>query len=258
MKQPSTKTITKNKNSPVPFLRLFVIFLTFSVLFLISQYSKKMKSNDEANYGKRAYSIWFEPATIQSIVHDEKSKSFAKKAQEFINERTLSGVTFAPHVTLLGPVYSADEREVVEKTEKLARMISSTTTSSSSQREEDKPKIRFMKADVGETYFQCVYLLADVTAFLMRAREKALDVFKARDARRYMPHLSLAYGDESKVDRIKLMIEANDEFRRGTLSSSDSEDEEEEFFVARSISLWKTDVGDTSCKSWVKVKEFPL
>ena len=50
--------------------------------------------------------------------------------------------------------------------------------------------IRFPKgAQIGQTYFQCVYLEAELTSNLLHAREKAIELFDIRDARRYRAHV---------------------------------------------------------------------
>jgi hypothetical protein len=59
-----------------------------------------------------------------------------------------------------------------------------------------------------------------------------------------------------------LKLKADEVFKKAfSLSNTDEENEDEtyeESFNATSVSLWKTDVEDKSCKSWRKVKEFPL
>jgi hypothetical protein len=184
-------------------------------------------------------------------------ESLTSRAKKFIVVKNAKNdVAFEPHVTLLGPIYESDESTLVAKTARMVREI----------REDGRRfgEIRFPKgAQIGTTYFQCVYLEAEVTLNLIRAREKAIETFDVRDARRYVPHMSLVYGDYSRSERLRLATKADEVFRKAfSLFNTDEENDDENFtgeaFEATSVSLWKTDVEDKSCKSWRKIKEFPL
>ena len=265
----TTRTTTKKKSAvrPLPLLRFAVICSTFLSLFFVAFFLKRARHRHQNR--TVAYSLWFEPpSTIANDDDDDKSKtveSLTSRAKKFIvAENAKNDVAFEPHVTLLGPIYhdSADESELVAKTARMVREI---------QREEGHKnkrrrfgEIRFPKgAQIGTTYFQCVYLEAEVTMNLIRAREKAIETFDVRDARRYVPHMSLVYGDYSRSERVRLTTKADEVFRKAfSLFNTDEENEDENFtgeaFEATSVSLWKTDVEDKSCKSWRKIKEFPL
>ena len=257
----TTRTTKKKKSAvrPLPLLRFAVICSTFLSLFFVAFFLKRV---GQKNRTVVAYSLWFEPP-FDDDSDDESSLS--SRAKKFIaEENAKNDVAFEPHVTLLGPIYhdSADESELVAKTARMVREI---------QREEGHKnkrrrfgEIRFPKgAQIGTTYFQCVYLEAEVTMNLIRAREKAIETFDVRDARRYVPHMSLVYGDYSRSERVRLTTKADEVFRKAfSLFNTDEENEDENFtgeaFEATSVSLWKTDVEDKSCKSWRKIKEFPL
>ena len=257
----TTRTTTKKKSAvrPLPLLRFAVICSTFLSLFFVAFFLKRV---GQKNRTVVAYSLWFEPP----FDDDDDESSLSSRAKKFIaEENAKNDVAFEPHVTLLGPIYHdpADESELVAKTARMVREIQ--------QREEEGHKnkrrfgeIRFPKgAQIGTTYFQCVYLEAEVTMNLIRAREKAIKTFDVRDARRYVPHMSLVYGDYSRSERVRLTTKADEVFRKAfSLFNTDEENEDENFtgeaFEATSVSLWKTDVEDKSCKSWRKIKEFPL
>ena len=258
----TTRTTKKKKSAvrPLPLLRFAVICSTFLSLFFVAFFLKRARQNRHQNRTV-AYSLWFEPPFDDD---DDDESSLSSRAKKFIaEENAKNDVAFEPHVTLLGPIYhdSADESELVAKTARMVREI---------QREEGHNKrrrfgeIRFPKgAQIGTTYFQCVYLEAEVTMNLIRAREKAIETFDVRDARRYVPHMSLVYGDYSRSERVRLTTKADEVFRKAfSLFNTDEENEDENFtgeaFEATSVSLWKTDVEDKSCKSWRKIKEFPL
>ena len=253
---------TKKKKSavrPLPLLRFAVICSTFLSLFFVAFFLKRARQHRRHQNRTVAYSLWFEPP----FDDDDDESSLSSRAKKFIaEENAKNDVAFEPHVTLLGPIYESDESTLVAKTARMVREI---------QREEGHKnkrrrfgEIRFPKgAQIGTTYFQCVYLEAEVTMNLIRAREKAIETFDVRDARRYVPHMSLVYGDYSRSERVRLTTKADEVFRKAfSLFNTDEENEDENFtgeaFEATSVSLWKTDVEDKSCKSWRKIKEFPL
>ena len=258
----TTTTKKKKKKSAVrslPLLRFAVICSTFLSLFFVAFFLKRARHRHQNR--TVAYSLWFEPpSTIANDDDDDKSKteeSLTSRAKKFIvAENAKNDVAFEPHVTLLGPIYESDESTLVAKTARMVREI----------REDGRRfgEIRFPKgAQIGTTYFQCVYLEAEVTLNLIRAREKAIETFDVRDARRYVPHMSLVYGDYSRSERLRLATKADEVFRKAfSLFNTDEENDDENFtgeaFEATSVSLWKTDVEDKSCKSWRKIKEFPL
>ena len=250
----TTTTTTKSAVRPLPLLRFAVICSTFLSLFFVAFFLKRARHRHQNR--TVAYSLWFEPP---STVNGEKSaeESLSSRAKKFIvAENAKNDVAFEPHVTLLGPIYESDESTLVAKTARMVREI----------REDGRRfgEIRFPKgAQIGTTYFQCVYLEAEVTLNLIRAREKAIETFDVRDARRYVPHMSLVYGDYSRSERLRLTTKADEVFRKSfSLFNTDEENDDENFtgeaFEATSVSLWKTDVEDKSCKSWRKIKEFPL
>ena len=257
----TTRTTTKKKSAvrPLPLLRFAVICSTFLSLFFVAFFLKRV---GQKNRTVVAYSLWFEPP-FDDDSDDESSLS--SRAKKFIaEENAKNDVAFEPHVTLLGPIYhdSADESELVAKTARMVREIQREEGHTNKRRRFGE--IRFPKgAQIGTTYFQCVYLEAEVTMNLIRAREKAIETFDVRDARRYVPHMSLVYGDYSRSERVRLTTKADEVFRKAfSLFNTDEENEDENFtgeaFEATSVSLWKTDVEDKSCKSWRKIKEFPL
>ena len=257
----TTRTTMTKKSAvrPLPLLRFAVICSTFLSLFFVAFFLKRARQHRRHQNRTVAYSLWFEPP-----FDDDDESSLSSRAKKFIaEENAKNDVAFEPHVTLLGPIYhdSADESELVAKT---ARMVREIQREGHTNKRRRFGEIRFPKgAQIGTTYFQCVYLEAEVTMNLIRAREKAIETFDVRDARRYVPHMSLVYGDYSRSERVRLTTKADEVFRKAfSLFNTDEENEDENFtgeaFEATSVSLWKTDVEDKSCKSWRKFKEFPL
>ena len=206
--------------------------------------------------------MWFEPPFDDD---DDDKSSLSSRAKKFIaEENAKNDVAFEPHVTLLGPIYhdSADESELVAKTAQMVREIQREEGHTNKRRRFGE--IRFPKgAQIGTTYFQCVYLEAEVTMNLIRAREKGDR--NLRCSRRQTVRAAHVFSLRRLFAKRTGTVddEADEVFRKAfSLFNTDEENEDENFtgeaFEATSVSLWKTDVEDKSCKSWRKIKEFPL
>merc|ERR1712216_795106 len=164
------------KTKPIsPFLRFSVILLTFLSLLSIALYSNRTRTRNERE--AVAYSLWLEPPTTDDL---------SSRVENFIVENAKNDVAFKPHVTLLGPIYDENERAMVAKTENLVReirekMMKKTTTTFN---------IRFPKgAQVGQTYFQCVYLSGIDVKLVTRAREGDRTVRYSGRSKIYAAHV---------------------------------------------------------------------
>jgi 2'-5' RNA ligase len=106
-----------------------------------------------------------------------------KDLENLITELSVQYATpkFEPHVTLIGEL-AIPEQEAVTKTRCLSKMLKPFTIS--------LKKV----ACLGE-YFRCVFIKADKTEGLMNAHQDARALFKQEEDDKYMPHLSLVYGD---------------------------------------------------------------
>jgi len=99
---------------------------------------------------------------------------------------------FEPHITLLSDILLT-KNEIMEKSEMLARML--------------RPfRVRLSKPGYMDSYFKCVFLLADETPELMEAGRKAREMFNKPD-KRFMPHISLLYGEYPEDTKKRVISE---------------------------------------------------
>lgn len=135
---------------------------------------------------------------------------------------------FEPHVTLLGYIMDSPE-QVVDKTKKLASMI--------------KPyEIELSKINFLDDYLRCLFIEAKKTKLVIEANQKARQVFNQETNQKYLPHLSLMYGDF--LESLKKEIVKNYQLDDLKLS-----------FMVDRIYLYNT---DGEIKDWKKVAEFKL
>ena len=134
---------------------------------------------------------------------------------------------FEPHVTLIGTL-EGDEAGILEKTEKLAAVIS-------------QYKIELAKVEYLNQYFRCLFIKVNETSDVMNASIKANEIFNVKDDRKYMPHLSLMYGDFPPEQKEEIIKEIGQEFQSS--------------FEISSIHLFST-AGNP--EKWNRVKEFQL
>jgi 2'-5' RNA ligase len=110
--------------------------------------------------------------------------------------RAKGGPSFEPHVTLLGGLASP-EAEVVQEAERLAAGLEPFV-------------IRLGPAGHQDAFFRCLFLHAHKDAALAGAHARALEIFAIREARVFMPHLSLLYADLPAQTRAALVAELGD------------------------------------------------
>lgn len=134
----------------------------------------------------QAFSLWWVPrgevlGRLQRVVDDLG-----------IRFRT---PVFVPHVTLVADIPGTRER-ILETTRKIARMIQTI------------PRFEFRWVETGDSYFQCVYVRAELTNVIGEAARVAREVVARDILQPYMPHLSLMYGDEDSGVTEQLQIQA--------------------------------------------------
>jgi len=121
------------------------------------------------------YHLWLKPSR-------EASDRFADVIQQFARE--LDAPTFVPHITLLGNL-NGSEAEHVASSNELTRRL--------------RPfPINVSGPAFGEDYFHCVFLVVPMTLPLFDAHALARRIFHRESNGRYLPHLSLLYGQYSE------------------------------------------------------------
>lgn len=131
------------------------------------------------------HSLWMCPAAGSS----------SKEAYQSIIKTTASSLDtfcFTPHITLVAAIMTS-EQDVVERTKILATKIAPY-------------EFEFDTVSQRSAYFQCVYAKLKRTDEVVKANQIARQVFTEKQTEpKYMPHLSLVYGDfpeEEKQDAI--------------------------------------------------------
>ncbi len=99
--------------------------------------------------------------------------------------------TFEPHVTLIGEL-NLPATMAVAMTKEMAPQI-------------EPFDIRLNEVEHDDCYFRCVFIKADKTPELIKANSVARAVFRQNENEKYMPHLSLVYGDLDSQMRQKVI-----------------------------------------------------
>jgi hypothetical protein len=119
---------------------------------------------------KGRHYLWFKPS---GTAYDILARTIRELAKQ------LGGPVFEPHVSLTGSLEGTDE-ELAQQTEELARQLEPFTMVLT------KPSYR-------DEHFQCLFMLVEQTAPIMKANALARDFFH-KPNQAFVPHLSLAYG----------------------------------------------------------------
>ena len=135
------------------------------------------------------------------------------------------GSVFVPHVTLLARI---EGEHVIERTQAFAHSLEPFTLTLGELGGEDE-------------YFRAFYIRIKEDDALQRAHERALALFEMEDARPYLPHLSLLYGNLTEQERAALI--------RDTAYPSDVS-----FAVSR-LHLYET---HGKADQWRKIGEYPF
>lgn len=128
----------------------------------------------EPHLKDRTYALWLIPeAKVRGRL--------ARTIRRLSRQHSTSG--FPPHITLASGIV-APAREVAAKTAHLAKSL--------------RPiHLRLTSIDFRDEYFRCLFVKVARTRPLVRAHQKAKQVFGLRGRRAFLPHVSLVYGDLS-------------------------------------------------------------
>ncbi len=137
------------------------------------------------------YSLWLEP-----------TGDIAYKLQQRINELSKKYDTpvFSPHVTLVGGL-TASQTELKALTDTLASSV--------------KPfSLKLSRAGYLNTYYQSLFIYVEQNDGLSHLHSNACSLFDCPDEYKdkYMPHLSLLYGDLTREQKEKILNNIGREF----------------------------------------------
>jgi 2'-5' RNA ligase len=166
----------------------------------------------------KGYSLWLMPS---GKTYDKLSNLISGLSKRF------STPVFEPHVTLIGEVEEPKE-EVISKTRQLAKTIQPYV-------------IKLTKAGYLDEYFRCIFIHAEESEDVVRANYLARKIFNRPNDPRYMPHLSLMYGEFTESIKHKIIAEIDKDIYLN--------------FEAKSIFLYST---KGEVKDWTKTEEFPF
>lgn len=168
--------------------------------------------------GNVRYVLWFAPS---GAVRARVRRLIQRLATYY------GTAAFIPHVTLLGSIVGARD-DLLARSESLAQRIPPFV-------------IHLTRADMHDYFFEALFIHARHSPVLMRANRLAQSVFGKPGERKFMPHLSLLYGDLPLAAK-KLMLDRIG--RRFNLA-----------FEVRYVELWEIRGGP---KRWRRVKRIPL
>ncbi len=143
--------------------------------------------------------------------------------------KTYSTPRFEPHVTLLGDIFLTEE-EVLSRASQLTRLVKPFT-------------VKLKKVDYLNEYFRCLFVRAEETDELSRANLYAREIFNRQRDPKFMPHLSLMYGDFPTEEKRQIVAKMGNPFNSQ--------------FDVKSIHLYLASSRDP-IKDWKILKEFPL
>jgi 2'-5' RNA ligase len=134
---------------------------------------------------------------------------------------------FEPHVTLLGGLSDSIE-EISTRTYQLANSIQPYET-------------RLGNTDYLDDFYKCLFIRVQPSRPVMEANLKARKIFVRNRDPKYMPHLSLMYGDFTPATKETIIARIGREFNLR--------------FEVRAIYLYSTK-GEP--KDWYRIQEFKL
>ena len=137
-----------------------------------------------------SYSIWLMPEPDSTTQAQLKNIIFSLSS-------SYGGPVFEPHVTMISS-FLGNEKELLEKTEIISKKI--------------KPfKIIFGTIGYDNIFFQSLFLKVDINIELIKSRKIASKEFKLdENCNKYMPHLSLAYGNYKLKVKKKMISKLRD------------------------------------------------
>ena len=164
------------------------------------------------------YSIWLMPS---GQVRDELSKTISHLSNQYATP------VFQPHVTLLGDL-AGNEAEISSQVQQLASRL--------------RPfQITLTTVDCLPAYFHCLFVRAEETPALAEANQMARLIFHREQDAKFMPHLSLMYGNFSAETKRQIVQTLGREFSIA--------------FPVKTIHLYSTN-GEP--KEWHPVQEFEI
>ena len=165
-----------------------------------------------------SYSIWLMPA---GKINQRLSKIILKLSGKYKSPK------FKPHVTLAGG-FTGKKKDLLSKTEKLSKLIKPFT-------------VKLTETSHLSEFYRSLFIHAEKTPELMRAAVIARKLFSLPNDRKYIPHLSLIYGNFSREMKENIIKILGKKFNIN--------------FKVKSVYLG---FNDERKKQWTIIRKFPL
>lgn len=137
------------------------------------------------------YSIWLMPS---GKVFDKLSDKISQLSQQFATP------VFPPHITLLGDLNGNGPELAAQMDQLVARIRPIMVT--------------LTKADFLDEYFRCLFLQVEKTPALLQAHQETSTIFNREQDQKFMPHLSLMYGNFDAGTKKRLVESIGLEFKQ--------------------------------------------
>jgi 2'-5' RNA ligase len=118
------------------------------------------------------HSIWLMPS---GKINDDLSTKISQLSHQYATP------VFPPHITLLGELNGNGSELAAQMLHLAARICPIQVT--------------LTKADFLDDYFRCLFLRVEETPTLLQANQEARAIFHREQDPKFMPHLSLMYGN---------------------------------------------------------------
>jgi 2'-5' RNA ligase len=186
------------------------------------------------------YSLWVVPQSVSKEGYD-LAAVIKKIAEEDPAAVTAGCPVFPPHLTLLAGLQATSENGLTE--DRILAVVEEVLR--------DFPNegfdLRFSSVSFKAQYFQCVLMVCEKDPSLMAANKALQSALRVRPYD-YFPHLSLAYGEESKLpmrERERIAKKAEEKLR--ALSADDALCYR---FRSPLVEVWRT---EGTVSEWVKI-----
>lgn len=167
----------------------------------------------------RLYALWVMPKGPLAVTLQTMITHLA---------RTYDGPVFEPHVTVLGGIPNLTEKEAIEKTSLLATKLTPY-------------EVRFDRIGMFDEYHRALFIRMKEDEKTDEAFLRAERMFHHTDYPRYLPHLSLFYGNHPVEKKNQMIADV-------TIDPGQS-------FVADTLHLYSYTTGIESLK---RIASFPL
>ncbi len=166
----------------------------------------------------KEYTLWLMPS---GEIYDRLNSLISQLGRKYETP------VFEPHITFLGGVLGT-EADIVSKTNQLASVL-------------HPYRVELGQVEYLAEYFRCLFVKVKETDEVMNANLEARKIFDRQNGTKYMPHLSLMYGDFPSRIKEEIIEEIG-----------------KEISVSFDVSLVHLFSTNGEPKDWYRVKELSL